>query len=76
MNDIEKALPKKRPGRWALEAIVPAILISVAMMLMVNGLDQLYHQPGPAIVHMIAAAFVTYAAIFFLMARLSRIFSP
>lgn len=71
MNDIEKPVAKKNPGRWALEAFLPGILISVAMMLMVSGLDHLYSKPGPAIVNLIAGAFVTYAAIFYLIARLS-----
>lgn len=70
MND--QFAPKKNTRRWALEAILPTILIVVGIMQIDSGLRKLYPHIAEGIVQLLTGVFVIYAAIFYLLARLEQ----
>ena len=73
MND--QFAPKKNIGHWALEAILPTILVVVGVMQIDSGLIRLYPHLAEGIVQLLTGVFVIYAAIFYLLARLAKWFS-
>lgn len=72
MYETKKRATKKQIGRWALEAILPTILIVVGVMQIDYGLSRLYPHIAEGIVQLLTGVFVIYAAIFYLLARLEQ----
>ncbi|HST31075.1 MAG TPA: hypothetical protein VLK27_09590 [Chthoniobacterales bacterium] len=72
MNETKKPPTGKQIQTAAVDAILPAILLWVAIGQMINASSKLARNLGEAIVGIAVGLFALYAAIFYLLSRIQR----
>jgi hypothetical protein len=69
MNNTTKRASGKQVGQWALEALLPGILLWVGIGQLISGYDKLGRNVGEAIFNIGAGIFVLYCVVFIIFAR-------